>query len=243
MDTIDMRTPTPDQYAAAADQRVLFGHQSVGANMIDGLREIYADSGSTLTIAEAGSIDGSSFPAFAHAYVGSNGDPLGKLDAFEDLVTRTADSIDVALVKFCYVDITAETDVDALFEAYSSSLHRLAEAHPNVRFIAATVPLTTDRSWKATLKAFVGIDDQAGPADNVTRQRYNDLVRTEFGGRGELFDIAAVEATLDTKPAVRSDADQHYAVLNRALASDNGHLNGLGSRLVAAELVRVLASR
>jgi hypothetical protein len=42
-------------------------------------------------------------------------------------------------------------------------------------------------------------------------------------------------------PARRSENGSDYYVLNEALSSDAGHLNDVGSRIVAAELIRIIA--
>ena len=68
------------------------------------------------------------------------------------------------------------------------------------------------------------------------------MVRARYGDTGSVFDIAAVEATMEQQPMVRNLKGQRYLVLNRALSSDAGHLNALGSQAAAAEFVRVLAS-
>jgi len=68
------------------------------------------------------------------------------------------------------------------------------------------------------------------------------LVRLRFGSTGRLFDIAAVEATLAQDPTERHSGGLAYYVLNKALASDAGHLNDLGGGLAATELIRVVAA-
>ena len=118
----------------------------------------------------------------------------------------------------------------------------IAARHPRVRLVYTTVPLTTDRSWKAKVKAAIGSPDRRGPADNLVRHRYNTLVRERYGSSGRLFDIAGVEATLDREPMLRRLGGQGYHVLNRDLASDAGHLNAEGARAAAAEFVRVVAA-
>jgi hypothetical protein len=244
MDTIEVAQPSTDQLETTTQARMFFGHQSVGTNVLSGVDPLYADGGVTAPpILETVEPVADADAFIAHAAVGVNGDPWSKLDAFTGIVDGSlGEQLDVALLKFCYVDVTASTDVQALFEEYSAAMDELAQRHPGIRFLYATVPLTTDRSWKANLKALIGRDDQAGPADNIARQRYNELVRERYGDSGQLFDIAAIEATIAQRPAVRTDGGTEYFVLNRALASDAGHLNALGAEAAAAELVRVVSA-
>ncbi len=128
----------------------------------------------------------------------------GKFGDFTDGERRSlGDGVDVALLKLCYVDVVAGTDVDAVFAAYSALMDELERKHPSVRFLYTTVPLSTDRGWKSIVKSWIGRDDQMGPADNIARERYNELVRARYGASGRLFDIAAVEATMTEIPTQR----------------------------------------
>src|SRR5690606_6046942 len=149
------------------------------------------------------------------------------------------DAVSVAIVKLCYTDITSSTDAVTVFDEYTALMADLEARHPDITFLYATVPLTTDRSWRANIRAVLGSDDQMGPADNRVREEYNALIREKYAGSGRLFDIAAVESTMSTDPAVRSHKGDEYHVLNTALSSDAGHLSELGGRVAAAELIRI----
>ena len=54
-----------------------------------------------------------------------------------------AAGVDIALVKFCYVDFDAGTDVPALFAAYQATLASLEGRYPRTTFVHVTAPLTT----------------------------------------------------------------------------------------------------
>lgn len=234
-------TVSDEQLDAVSGTTLLFGHQSVGMNVLDGIAGVYRDaSRPPPAIVEAGAeVDR---PSIVHAFVGVNGDPLGKFHAFRELVDAAAGAApDVALVKLCYTDITSATDARAVFEEYRALMSDLETRHPDITFLYTTVPLTTDRSWRANLKALFGSDDQRGPADNLVREAYNTLIRDEYASSGRLFDIAAVEATLSTDPMTREHHGERYHVLNSALGADAGHLNDVGARTAAAELMRVIA--
>jgi len=243
--TVNLTMPPDDELRAFAASRVFFGHQSVGANVIGGVERAFSAGGTAglLTVIETREPASTVGGFLAHAYVGVNGDPYGKLTDFKALLDGPLGSdLDIALLKFCYVDVVAETDIDAVFGAYASTVAALERSHPSVRFLYTTVPLTTDRGWKPTIKSWIGDNDHMGPADNLARQRYNELVRLRFGSTGRLFDIAAVEATLAQNPTERHTGSQVYYVLNQALAADPGHLNDLGAGLAATELIRVVAA-
>jgi lysophospholipase L1-like esterase len=156
--------------------------------------------------------------------VGVNGDPSGKVADFDaDMRNGLASTVDVALMKFCYVDVTAGTDVQRLFQKYRDTLNGLSADYPQVRFVAVTVPLTVD-----------------SPADNVTRTRLNAMIRQAYPGR--LFDLAAVESTRPDGTRVTGSAQgQSYEALHPGYSSDGGHLNPDGARRAAAEMLRVIA--
>ncbi len=236
--------PSSDELATFAGTTLLFGHQSVGVNVLDGIDAVYGSAGvPTPGIVEVSPGSAAALhPGIDHAFVGVNGDPSGKLRDFEALVDGAGEGVDVALVKLCYVDITASTDVRALFDEYVATMDALEQRHPDITFLYATAPLTTDRSWKANVKAILGIDDERGPADNAARQEYNALVRDRYGSTGRLFDIAAVQATSDAGPMSRTHDGEEYFVLNAAMSSDAGHFNEIGSRLAASELIRIVAA-
>lgn len=236
--------PTSDELEAFASTRVFFGHQSVGSNVISGVESTYAALGSGVPeIVETRVLPSTVGGVLAHTHVGVNGDPFGKFEDFAAALDGPiADQIDVAVIKLCYADIVSDTDVEAVFDEYVAMMDRLEAEHPSVRFVYTTVPLTTDRGWKAVVKSWIGRDDQMGPADNQARQRYNELIREKYGHSGQLFDIAAVESTLQQEPAERGSGDETYYVLNGPLAADPGHLNDLGARLAAAEFIRVVAA-
>lgn len=240
--------PSESELRVAGQTKVLFGHNSVGMNILDGVSKVYADasvpapavadvsgpeiSGASMTDAEGA--------AMRHAYIGVNEDPLSKFAAFKELVASPAGKdVDVALMKLCYVDIIAATDVQAVFDAYVSTMEEVEAAHPDVRFLYTTVPLTADRNWKSKVKAALGRDDEMGPADNIARERYNAMIREKYGATGRLVDIAATEAD---GTGERSQDGSTYYVLNKNLTFDRGHLNEAGSEAVAAELLKMVAT-
>lgn len=241
---IDIDEPSKVELNTVARTRVLFGHQSVGANILGGISTLYDEAGvSEPPVVETRETVTSEGGFIAHAHVGVNGDPLGKLADFAKILDGPlGDEVDVAVVKFCYVDIVASTDVEAVFDAYVATISELEARHPDVRFVYTTVPLTADRGLKSRIKALLGSDDQMGPADNIARQRYNELIRERFGMSGRLFDIAAVQSTMQTAPTTRTDDGETYYVLSDDLRSDRGHLNEQGSEAAAAEFLRVIAA-
>ena len=235
--------PSPDTAAqavtareldAAAGERVFIGHMSIGWNLLDGMARVYAAKG----VAEPEVVQvspGDPAPrlpegkgAVVHAEIGVNGDPLGKLANFDAIMRGgMADEVDVAMVKLCFTDVTADTDVDAVFAAYRTTLDDLQRDYPDVRFLHATVPLTAAPSGiKQHLKVALRGDD------NAARERFNDLVRGAWAD-DDLFDIAAVESTA-------ADGTTMDTLAPGWADTDREHLNAAGSAVLAARFLDVL---
>jgi len=236
-------SPSDADLEVVSQGRIFFGHQSVGANLIAGLGMISEDAGIPLRISESNGGPPSDGGTVAHAAVGVNGEPETKIDEFVALIDAgIGGSVDVALLKFCYVDVTAATDIDALLASYTEMVETLQARYPGSTFLYATVPLTRERDLKETIKAWFGRGEGVGPEDNVAREKFNAALRERLDGTGLLFDIAAVESRMELSGAQHTHGGETYYALDDAWASDPGHLNDAGSRAVAGEFVRVIAA-
>lgn len=223
-----------DDVAAFSQRRIFFGHMSVGNNVLSGLDEVHAahevDPATRIEIAPG---ESASLPAdgvLVHSLIGENRHPVGKLANFDrTLRAGLAEQIEVAALKFCYIDIRWNTDVTALFDTYRDTLARLEADYPDVRFVHLTVPLTTGPyGIRDHLKVLAGRDD------NATRERYNTLVRETYGP-DRVFDIAALEAT-------EPDGTSAGRELFGGYSSDGAHLNPAGAARIAAEFVNFVTS-
>jgi hypothetical protein len=124
---------------ARAPMKVCFGHQSVGQDVVDALAAM-PDLG--LEVVETTDPEAFHKPVFAHFRVGTNGDGISKCRAFARVMEAgVGERADVAFFKFCYVDVTGDTDVGGLFHVYEDTMRELARAYPRVTFLHATVPL------------------------------------------------------------------------------------------------------
>ena len=234
----------PDSaWASLGARRIFFGHQSVGANIMEGVAGLVAAEPrpGLRVVTDPGALDAGG--AFLHGPVGRNQDPGAKTDDFAARVEGPlAGRLDVAFHKYCYVDVNAATDVPALFERYRRTMERLAAGHPGVTFVHVTVPLVTvPAGTTASLKRMLG-RTPGRATDNLARQRFNELMRGAYAGREPLFDLAAIESTRPdgSRETFGSGADRAYALVP-AYASDGSHLNEAGRRRVAEELLVFLA--
>src|SRR5438477_1426978 len=211
-------------FPAAAEPRIYFGHQSVGANILQGVKEL----GVALSIRDE--------------FLAENGDPLRKLQNFKAAVGEGS-RFDIALVKFCYVDVNADTDARALFERYRATIAELRAKNPGTVFVHATLPLTTVQTGpKALAKRLLGRTPY-GTIENVRREQYNALMRRAYAGREPLFDLARLESLAPDGTAVTVAWDGSIApAMAGAYTDDGGHLNARGRELAARELIGVLAA-
>jgi hypothetical protein len=233
----------PDDLAKVSGMKIFFGHQSVGMNILDGVPGVYAahhmaappiEQDRTRAGQDGGFID--------HAYIGENEKPLTKIQDFDtQMRSGLGQQVDVAMMKFCYVDITTHTDVTALFTRYRETMAALEQDFPDVTFVHVTVPLMTEPGLLSRLKSWLTGSSRYGPAENAARERLNALIRREYAG-DHLFDLAAIESTApDGSRSAGTYRDQPYYRLYDGYASDSGHLNGEGARIAAAAWLQAIA--
>jgi len=240
------RDNVPDgAWERLAKKRIYFGHQSVGYNIVNGIRDVMRENPRLrLNIVETTDPADFASPVLAHSRVGKNKDPGSKCDAFAGyLENGIGEKVDVAFMKMCYVDVSSESDVAAMFDRYRRTMGNLKRKFPRTLFVHVTVPLTsTDTSVRQTVKRWIGRRDIREYA-NVNRSLYNELLRKEYAGRELIFDLAAVEST--SPDGIRRTAThmgKTYAVMHSSYTSDGGHLNESGRRRVASELLTFLAN-
>jgi len=220
MDTTEFRS----EWNNLNGKVVYFGHQSVGSNIMDGVRYTHTDE------------------SIHEFYVGTNRDPESKIDDFKREIMMAKEEgkqIDIALMKFCYVDITSATDVDEVLARYLVTMMELQMEYPDVRFVHTTVPLTTEylptiskRNMKRLIKGLIGKPTYDKVA-NSKREEFNVKLR-ESVNEHFLFDLAKLES---------GGHYQEYGVpaLLPDYTEDGGHLNQLGRANVAKEFLSFLS--
>jgi hypothetical protein len=207
-----------DDLDEVARAHVFFGHQSVGENILQGVRDLVAPR--TLT--------------WKHQDIGRNGDPLAKVEAFRAaMLEGLGADADIAIFKLCYADFDRRTDPSALFSRYEESMRELAAARPRTTFVHVTCPLTAvGAGVKTWIKGLLGRAPW-GEIENHKRHTYNVRLRGAFRGTATVFDLAAVEA------GGEAEAGPTPRLLSR-FTDDGGHLNALGRRAAATSLLDVL---
>jgi hypothetical protein len=223
---------------------VLFGHQSVGQNILDGLSMIDEPAAQrpNIQLAAAPLVQPLQH-GITHFTFGQNGDPAAKVKKLVDVFSAIAGpGPDIALIKFCYADFSVESNVDAVLREYLDSMRELESAHPSTLFIYTTVPLTALRSdLKGRIKMWLGLIS-SGQEENVVRNHFNNLLRAEVGISGRLFDIAALESTRpDGAKQIFNSKGEMFESLVPAYTTDGGHLSKLGQRVISEQFLLFLA--
>jgi hypothetical protein len=214
--------------------RVYFGHQSVGRDILAGIAEVAP----TLQVVQLDQLPTVAGGTLAESSIGVNGQPASKDVAFLEAVEHLAPG-EIALYKYCYLDMAADTNPDSLFASYAATL--TAARSSGVRILAATMPVTTVApAWKRWNKQALG---RVTDTDlNLKRQKFNDLVRANYDDRS-LVDLARMESTLENgNRSTIEVAGRVVEVLPDAHTDDGAHLNTRGRRQVATEFVNALAA-
>lgn len=228
-----------------SQKKIYFGHQSVGNNMLDGVRDVMKEKPQIkLNIMETSDPKDFNAPVFAHSPVGKNMDPASKYQAFaEYMAGGLGKKVDIAFFKFCYIDILHATDVNKVFIGYKESIERARKSSPSATIIHITTPLrvvqTGPRVW---VKRIIG-RPIGGYDDNVKREQFNTLLRKEYAGKEPVFDLALIESTLPDGSQVTFKKDgKVYPALAPAYTYDGGHLNEYGRKVVAEQFLIFLSN-
>jgi hypothetical protein len=229
------------EWQALEKKRVVFGHQSVGYNILNGVTLLANRDGGKIDIHEQRTAP--TMQGISHFTIGKNGDPLSKIRDFAAAIDGgAAQGADIALMKLCYVDFNATTDARQVANAYIASLESLAQKHPDTNFVAVTVPLMAVQTGpKAWIKRLIGRQPN-GYLDNVRRAEFNTQLRERYLASGRLFDIAKVETESTGKSCMTYVDGQEAEALCPEFTNDGGHLNERGQKLVATAFLNLISS-
>ena len=225
--------------------KIMFGHQSIGYNIIDGLETLSSDDPGRFGLNIINDPDKLTEPAFGHWANGNNTFPHGKIDAFETKMRGLdsngnvwAEVCNIAFFKFCYLDFNSlSLDIDSLFSHYIAAMDSLRNDFPNCKFVHVTVPLSA-------------LKFSSDKQRNMNRHTYNQKLREYIkNAESYLFDLADLEAH-DENGNYQSFEYQgtSYPMMwydssnpeNNGWSSDGGHLNSKGKKYVASALWSLL---
>ena len=242
----NLRSVSPDTWKKLSEEKIFFGHQSVGQNILDGITDIMRDLPQIqLSIKKIDQYrDYGSEPAFYNAWLGENTVPQSKIDDFVKYIQNGMGAeTDIAFFKFCYIDFSKETDISKLFGRYRTAMSELARRFPKTTFIHVTVPLVSRPSGlKDRIKIILGRSVK-DPAVSMKRNMFNDMIRNEYVDSAPIFDLARIESTYPDGKRESFDVDgKIYYALVEDYTDDGAHLNNLGRKVAAGALLLLLSS-
>jgi hypothetical protein len=233
----------PAKWSGIGARTVYFAHQSVGADIVAGVESLKRDHSLPLRIVRATDPSTISDPAFVHFFVGQKRDYASKNAALLRLLEApTRAHQPVVVFKYCHGDIKSPDDGNAMFEAYHDTVDTIQFEHPDVTVVHSTIPLAlvAENAVKSGARLFLGLHSERELA--VARHRYNELLRTEFGGTEPIFDIAKLQATRQDGTIERfAFGGAFIETLAADNTSDGCSLSACAQTVAAAELLEVLS--
>lgn len=232
-----------EAWSRLSEKAIFFGHRSVGSDIVAGIQDLVA-GGKLLSVNIVKTKDAKEIrsPMLAHASIGQNFYPESKIAEFKKLMEDgLGEKVDIAFFKFCFVDIGKHSDPEAIMATYCEAMDTLKSRFPHVTFVHVTVPLCgppgkVKGTLKATIKRLIGRPPIVD--ENQVRARYNSLLRERYSGREPLFDLALYETLGPGNLRHYSLKDgQEVPILARSYTDDGGHLNVVGRRHVAEQLL------
>jgi hypothetical protein len=226
----------------AADQtalkqtKVFFFHMSVGGNLVSGNNHYDPpwvagtnSLGYVFDDVESASDYGSGKALGEHIF-GQNGDPIAKIQMFQDWVGNKSigSAVKVAGMKFCYSDLVYGSgggqDLSAVQQSYSSMMSSLKGSYPAVSFFHVTPPLQPANEWQSV-------------ENNNHRKAFGDWLKSTYSG-DVVFDLEAVESTAsDGSSCTQGGA---LVLCDEWKADNDGHLNDAGSTYAAKAFLYAL---
>jgi hypothetical protein len=211
----------------ARSKGVYFAHQSVGANLLDGLDDLSNTNPHRYKIEIVENPAPTWFDhhgGVGHNPVGENGNPESKVKDFIQQMTRKGFGQHAAnaMMKLCFVDIEPGTNIEAVWKVYRQGMESLEHSCPKTTLIWWTSPLVKN-------------------GNNTKRAAYNRLVRDYCRNNHKfLFDIADIESF---SPDGKLCLSNSLPVLASAYTEDGEHPDSRQGKLRLARAYWWLAAR
>lgn len=246
MESINNATNTEDikgeVFRVLANKKILFGHASVGNNIVDGIQEIMSADNrfEKINVQKLESDHHISVPGFYHFRVLKNGFPKQKIDHFKQMLIDNGlgNKVDIAFFKLCYVDIEEDANVKEIFDYYVSTMEDVKNKYPNLKILHATVSLYSHgKGIKGFIKRLIKTDNH-----NIKRNEFNEKLMEKYKNSDPIYDLAKVESTYpDGRRSTFKAKEKEYFSLANEYTYDGGHLNKLGRHQAAKNLLKLLS--
>lgn len=255
----DMKIIKDEAIEALTGKKILFGHASVGNNIISGIEDII-ESDERFAKLHFYELTELSQPGFYDFMVRKNRFPKEKCDHFKSTLSNqnVGNFFDIAFFKFCFVDINNNSNVQEIFEYYVETIKHIKEKFPKLTIVHVTMPLKV-HSWgpkyllinlsKGKLRMAKHIvytfkrNLTEGDIENVKRNEFNKMLINKYKDIDPIYDLAKIESSLPNGKIV---SFKHNGVDYPSLAveytDDGGHLNKLGRYYAAKELLITLSN-
>jgi len=225
-----------------ASKKILFGHKSVGNNIMQGVQDIISkrEYEARMNIKLIEENEAILKPGFYHFKNGKNHDPKSKCDNFLKILSfqNFGSTLDIAFFKFCYVDIQENTNVLEIFDYYVQTIDSIKSRFPGLTIVHITTPLYAhSKGIKGFIRNLI-----KGDLANVKRNEFNELLRTKYKSSEPIYDLAKIEARLPNgKISSFKYKGKDYDFLSEIYTDDGGHLNKFGKYIAAKKLLNMLA--
>jgi hypothetical protein len=217
---------------------ILFGHQSVGRNIMNGLIDLRNQNSTyNLTItpsdlnADVTSANYDSGNIFGHQNSGSNGDPDSKNNEFFNFLNNNTQKIDVAFLKYCYVDVMnspASLNAQNVFDNYKTLADSFKTENSNVTLVHFTAALMVNTT---------------SSLDNYQRNLYRQLIINEYSGSDYIFDLSDLESYRNGSYSTFVYNGTTYLSLDSYYTSDGGHPDSNDADQMIAKALLVLLKK
>ena len=229
-----------------SETKIYFGHQSVGNNIIAGIRELMKQYPKIqLDIIETNEANALGKGVLAHSRIGENLKPETKIGEFLNSISNgLGKSADIVTMKFCYVDITKDRNIREMFEQYKNAIEQIKRDYPQLKIIHFTSPLTVSKTnWKTMIKKLLGKKNLWEYSDNIARNQFNMLIKRQYQDKDPVFDILQIESTRPdgSRQSFKFNQKTYYSLV-ADYTNDGGHLNESGRKLMAEKFLLLLAN-
>jgi len=238
-----LQSVTEEQWRRLSQRRIYFGHQSVGRNVLDGLAALQRQHPEIqLRLVSTDDPSSVSGPAFMESNLGQNTGPSSKDQAFLSVTAKGLGTGGIAMYKYCYVDVNANSDIAKMFADYRATITAVRRKDPTLTIVHITSPLTTSEPpFSAFVKKALGRRTYRDL--NRKRNEFNEMLRAEYSGKDAIFDLAEAESTHpDGSRVYFQEGSKRIYSLAPEYTNDGGHLNEQGSRAAANRLLITLAT-
>jgi len=127
---------------------------------------------------------------------------------FFNEIKKFKDLVDIAMIKYCFIDIGPSTTAQGRFNTYVTAMDSFVGLRTSAALLHWTMPLTKDEDSLST-----------------ERSKFRDLIIKKYGTDQFVFDIAEMESWYNNNLTTFKFKNIDYLRMNENNTYDNGHPN------------------